>query len=292
MANRRFEMYQYRQVLTRMRLGESDRAIARSGLIGRQKASALREVACREGWLEASSVMPDDATLAQVLQVPCSRPQSASSVLPYQDKVTAWWRQGIRGTVIHQALVDTYGYAGSYSSIRRFLQQLKGAHPDVTTVLDFDPGDVAQVDFGRGPTVKDVFTHQTIATWIFVMGAGLVSPPVCRDRTGSKGRDVAELPQKRLRVLRRRAGTRGNRQPQKRHHQGLLPRSEGAARLRRVRRRLWLHHLTVPRARPEEEGARGGCREVCQTQFCAPAPVPSHKRRQSAVAGLDPGAGR
>ena len=29
MANRRFEMYQIRQVLTRMRLGDSDRAIAR-----------------------------------------------------------------------------------------------------------------------------------------------------------------------------------------------------------------------------------------------------------------------
>ena len=40
MANRRFEMYEYRQVLTRMRLGDSDRAIARSGLKGRQKASA------------------------------------------------------------------------------------------------------------------------------------------------------------------------------------------------------------------------------------------------------------
>ncbi len=40
MANRRFEMYEYRQVLARMRLGESDRAIARSGLIGRQKGSA------------------------------------------------------------------------------------------------------------------------------------------------------------------------------------------------------------------------------------------------------------
>ena len=179
MANRRFEMDQYRQVLTRMRLGDSDRAIARSGLMGRQKAGAclranthrqaLREVAGREGWLEASSVMPDDATLAQVLQVPSLRPQSASSVLPYQDNVTAWWRQGIRGTVIHQALVDTYGYAGSYSSIRRFLQGLIGAHPDVTTVLDFDPGDMAQVDFGRVPTIEDVFTKQTIATWIFVM---------------------------------------------------------------------------------------------------------------------------
>ncbi len=37
MANRRFEMYQYRQISTRMRLGESDRAIARSGLMGGQK---------------------------------------------------------------------------------------------------------------------------------------------------------------------------------------------------------------------------------------------------------------
>ena len=134
MANRRFEMYQYRQLLTRMRSGESDRAMARSGLMGRQKASALREVAGREGWLEASSAMPDDATLAQVLDVGSSRPQSASSVLPYQDKVTLWWRQGIRGTVIHQALVDTYGYAGLHSSIRQSLKQVEDAHPDVTTV--------------------------------------------------------------------------------------------------------------------------------------------------------------
>ena len=73
-------MYQYRQVLTRMRLGDSDRAIARSGLMGRQKACALREVAGREGWLEASSVMPDDATLTQVPDVPSSRRQSALGV--------------------------------------------------------------------------------------------------------------------------------------------------------------------------------------------------------------------
>ena len=160
MANRWSEMYQYRQVLTRMRLGESDRAIARSGLMGREKASAclradtrlrathrqaLRELAGREGRLDASRVLPDDATLARVLQAASSRPQSKSLVVPFQDKVTVWCRQGIRGTVIHQALVDTRGYTGTYSSIRRFLQQHKGAHPEVTTVLNFYPGDVAQV---------------------------------------------------------------------------------------------------------------------------------------------------
>ena len=51
-------MYQYRQVLTRMRLGDSDRAIARSGMMGRQKARAPREVEGREGWLETCSVLP------------------------------------------------------------------------------------------------------------------------------------------------------------------------------------------------------------------------------------------
>lgn len=30
-------------------------------------------------------------------------------------------------------------------------------------MLDFDPGDVAQVDFGRGSEIEDVFTEQTIA---------------------------------------------------------------------------------------------------------------------------------
>ena len=39
MANRRFEMYQYRQVIHRMRMGETDRAIARSKLMGRLKCA-------------------------------------------------------------------------------------------------------------------------------------------------------------------------------------------------------------------------------------------------------------
>ena len=77
-------MYQYHQVLTGMCLGESDRAIARSGLMGREKTSALREVAGREGWLETSGALPDGATLAQVLQVPTSR----ASIRPLRSSLT------------------------------------------------------------------------------------------------------------------------------------------------------------------------------------------------------------
>ena len=32
MSNRRFEMHQYRQILARMRMGDTDRSISRAGL--------------------------------------------------------------------------------------------------------------------------------------------------------------------------------------------------------------------------------------------------------------------
>ena len=77
--------------------------------------------------------------------------------------------RGLRGTVIHQALQRKYGFTGSYSSVRRFLQAYDRAHPEATTILEFEPGDTAQVDFGRGPVITDVYTGEVITTWIFVM---------------------------------------------------------------------------------------------------------------------------
>ena len=98
-------MHQYRQVIVRMRLGESDRALAKAGLMGRRKAMAVRRLAEEQGWLDPSQPLPDDATLAEVLARPSSPAQSTSLVLPHQEQVTDWWKQGIQGTTIHQALV-------------------------------------------------------------------------------------------------------------------------------------------------------------------------------------------
>jgi len=44
-SRRSFEMFQYRQVLVRLRQGDSDRDIARSRLMGRRKVAALRGMA-------------------------------------------------------------------------------------------------------------------------------------------------------------------------------------------------------------------------------------------------------
>ena len=58
MARRSIEMHEYRQALMRLRQGDSEREIARSGLMGRAKAARFRTLAQAQGWLEASRPLP------------------------------------------------------------------------------------------------------------------------------------------------------------------------------------------------------------------------------------------
>ena len=64
MANRRFEMYQYRHILFRMRSGDSDRDLARDGLVGRRKAGELRQLAASRGWLDPGRIRLSKPTLS------------------------------------------------------------------------------------------------------------------------------------------------------------------------------------------------------------------------------------
>ena len=169
MANRRFEMHQYRQALVHMRSGQSDRDLARLRLMGRKKARALRELAAAHGWLDPAAPLPDDATLAAVLGRPAPKASSPSQVAPYAEQVRTWHDQGVSGVRIHEVLVQTHGFTGHYSSVRRFLQGLEASHPRATVVLDFEPGEAAQVDFGSGPLLLDTRTGQTGRSWVFVM---------------------------------------------------------------------------------------------------------------------------
>ena len=85
MSKRSFEMYQYRQVLLRMRQGDSDREIARTKLMGRGKTAAVRELAAPRGWLDPATPLPDDAALAVVF---ATAPRAAPCVLRISAIVT------------------------------------------------------------------------------------------------------------------------------------------------------------------------------------------------------------
>jgi SagB-type dehydrogenase family enzyme len=61
-------MYPYRQIVARMRQGESDRRLARSGSLDRRSIAALRRLAEDAGWLDPNSPLPDDSVLLERLQ--------------------------------------------------------------------------------------------------------------------------------------------------------------------------------------------------------------------------------
>jgi len=162
-------MFQYRQVLVRLRAGDSVREIARSGLMGRDKLGSLRQVALQQGWLAAEAAMPDDQTIAAALGPGRRAASTVSSVEPLRAVVKHWCDAGVQGRAIHAALRREHAFTGSYSAVVRMLSQLRAQQPpDVTVRLSFAPAEAAQVDFGAGPMLIHPDGRER-RTWAFVM---------------------------------------------------------------------------------------------------------------------------
>ena len=169
MSRRKIEMHHYRQALLRMRQGDSDRDIAKSGLMGRRTAASLRLLAGERDWLATEQPPPDDATIAEALAPAKRAATTVSSLEPHRERIAAWLAQGVSGVVIHTVLKREHGFTGHYSAVRRMLDRLKQDIPPKTTVrLSFAPGEAAQVDFGAGPTLEHPAGGQR-RTWAFVM---------------------------------------------------------------------------------------------------------------------------
>ena len=162
-------MHQFRQIISRMRLDQSDRDIARAEGVGRKTVAKVRLAAQSQGWTDQAVPLPDDAMLAACFSQRTARPQTVSSVEMFRNQIVKWHSEAIQGTTIHAALVRKYQYSGSYSAVRLFLQSLGGPTIEASVILDLAPGEAAQVDFGAGPKIVDPETGEIINTWFFVM---------------------------------------------------------------------------------------------------------------------------
>jgi transposase len=101
------------------------------------------------------------------------RSPSASACEPYRDAIELGLSKGRNTVAIYQELVDTYNFAGSYQSVRRFVTKLRGSsYPEPCGVIVTSPGEEAQVDYGTGPMVRDAATGKYRRTRLFVMTLG------------------------------------------------------------------------------------------------------------------------
>ncbi len=130
-----------------------------------------------------------------------TRVPAASRCEPYREVIEFALGLGRNAVAIWQSLVDEHGYAGSYSSVQRFVQKLQGtSQPEARAVIVTAPGEEGQVDYGTGPMVRDA-SGKYRRTRLFVMTLGYSRKSVRLLAFRSSARVWAELHEKAFRRL-------------------------------------------------------------------------------------------
>lgn len=159
-----------REILYELRAGQSERAISRHTRMHRKTIHQYHEWAKRAGLLEGE--LPSVGQLEQRVQAELGElhmPIQISSVEPFRTQVETLAAQGVDGTVIWRRLQER-GYAGSLSSVYRFLNREKQVHgPEVVVRVEREPGEEGQVDFGYAGEMLDESSGKWRKTWAFVM---------------------------------------------------------------------------------------------------------------------------
>jgi transposase len=164
----RLHMNYVRDVIHRLRAGESERRIARDLGISRPTVHKYHELAQAHGFLQAGSDLPDDAALISVLGEPPRPPRAESSVEPYAQVVQQLLEQHVEMTAIFQRLSEDHGYRGSYSAVRRYVHRLCLSEPEAVVRVHVAPGEEAQVDFGPVGMLFDPGSGHLRAAYVFV----------------------------------------------------------------------------------------------------------------------------
>ena len=97
----------------------------------------------------------------------------SSTCEPYRELIQQALGHGRNAMSIWQQLVDQYGFAGAYESVKRFVRKQRGTHSaEARAIIVTAPGEEAQVDYGKGPMVRDPKTGRHRSTRLFVLTLG------------------------------------------------------------------------------------------------------------------------
>jgi len=114
----------------------------------------------------AEGTRPPAFSEVSLAKVP-KRAQSACG--PYQQWIETQILLGRNATAIYQDLVERFGFSHRYNSVKRFVGCLKRKAPEVYDILEFLPGEEAQVDYGQGALTLHPKTGRYRRPRLFIM---------------------------------------------------------------------------------------------------------------------------
>lgn len=144
----RLHMNYLRDLVFRLRRGESGRQIAADLHVSRNTVTKYRELVQAHGLLNGDLPLPDNKTLLTMLGPAHEPPKVESGVEPYREVVERLLGEGVEMQAMLNRLRDDHGYTGTYSSVWRFVEHLQPAGGEACVRVHTEPGEEAQVDFG------------------------------------------------------------------------------------------------------------------------------------------------
>jgi transposase len=159
-----------RELIRRLRAGQSQRAIARDLGIARKTVAKYQLLARQEGLMEGP--LPSPAGLEKLLEdtvPPSNLPRQPYKAARFKPVIEELRRQKVEIKAIFQRLQEDHGFEGSYSAVHRFVRQLEPAPKAGFVRLETGPGQEAQVDFGSAGKMVDPATGEIRKAWVFVM---------------------------------------------------------------------------------------------------------------------------
>ncbi len=163
-------------IATLLTSGTSQREIERRTGVSRKTirryAATLAAAANSPGVATGSEGSPDQIPPPRP---PASEPTAATSAAiatsacePHREWIEAQVALGRNAMSLYQDLVDERGFGHGYNSVKRFVGVLRQREPERFDVLEFLPGEEAQVDYGQGAlTLVKPGAHKR--PWLFVM---------------------------------------------------------------------------------------------------------------------------
>ena len=109
----RLQMDRIRDVIYRLRAGESERRISRDMDIARGTVHKYHQWAESQGYLDPSVSLPDILTLREDLGEAPQPPKQRSSLEPFTELIKELLDHGCQMTVIYARLCANHGYTGS-----------------------------------------------------------------------------------------------------------------------------------------------------------------------------------
>jgi transposase len=145
-------MVEIREILHRLRCGQSNRHIARACKTDRGIIRKIREAAIQNQWLNPDLPMPCDEEIAKVWN-PKTQSQKLHPLDPYLDDLKQWREQGYSAVVIHQLIKDKCPCDAQ--AVRRYLNKRFPKAVEPVMVRPTVPGQDMDIDFGYLGNVLD-----------------------------------------------------------------------------------------------------------------------------------------